>query len=73
LDEDLGREIRRREADWEYINTLPPKLRAAVLLYIEVGDEYKAAKLAGLTLDEFEELRIRAKVPKVVVIDGDEC
>ena len=65
-------EIRRREADWDYINKLPPKLRLAILLYIETGDEYKAAKLAGLTLDEFEELRIRARVPKVVIIEGDE-
>jgi len=72
LSEELEVEIRRREADWDYINKLPPKLRLAILLYIETGDEYKAAKLAGLTLDEFEELRIRARVPKVVIIEGDE-
>ena len=72
MSEELEVEIRRREADWDYINKLPPKLRLAILLYIETGDEYKAAKLAGLTLDEFEELRIRARVPKVVIIEGDE-
>jgi len=72
LSKELEVEIRRREADWDYINKLPPKLRLAILLYIETGDEYKAAKLAGLTLDEFEELRIRARVPKVVIIEGDE-
>ncbi len=33
----IEREIRRREANWEYINKLPPKLRAAVILFIEGG------------------------------------
>ncbi|MCD6357922.1 MAG: hypothetical protein J7L75_05045 [Thermoproteales archaeon] len=65
--EEVEREVRRREADWEYIRSLPPKLRRALELYVEVGDEYKAAKLASLTLDEFEELRMRARIPKVVV------
>mgnify|MGYP001772891866 CR=1 FL=1 len=69
-DEDLiEREIRRREADWGFINSLPPKLKEALKFYVEVGDEYKAARLAGLSLDEFEELRIRAKVPKVISVD----
>ena len=67
-DEAMEREIRRREADWSFINSLPLKLRTALIFYIEVGDEYKAAKLAGLSLDEFEELRIRAKIPKVILV-----
>jgi len=71
VSEELEREIRRREADWNYIEKLPPKLRAALLLYIETGDEYKAAKLAGLTLDEFEDLRIRARIPKVIVVEDE--
>lgn len=71
MSEELEREIRRREADWNYIEKLPPKLRAALLLYIETGDEYKAAKLAGLTLDEFEDLRIRARIPKVIVVEDE--
>ncbi|PNV77979.1 MAG: hypothetical protein C0200_03420 [Thermoproteota archaeon] len=64
----MEREIRRKEADWSFINSQPPKLRTALIFYIEVGDEYKAAKLAGLSLDEFEELRIRAKIPKVILV-----
>jgi len=67
-DEAMEREIRRKEADWSFINSLPLKLRTALIFYIEVGDEYKAAKLAGLSLDEFEELRIRAKIPKVILV-----
>jgi len=66
---DMERDIRRKEADWDFINSLPLKLKQALLFYIEVGDEYKAAKLAGLSLDEFEELRIKAKVPKVILLE----
>jgi hypothetical protein len=33
-----AREIRRRSADWGFIETLPPKLRAALKYYIETGD-----------------------------------
>ncbi len=68
-EEVIAREIRRKEADWSFIERLPPKLKHALLLYIEIGDEYKASRLAGLTLEEFEELRIRARIPKVVIVD----
>ncbi len=69
IDEIVEKEIRSREADWSFINSLPSKLRHALLLYIETGDEYKASRLAGLTLDEFIELRIKARIPKVVVVE----
>jgi len=68
-DEAIERDIRREEADWNFINSLPLKLKQALLFYIEVGDEYKAAKLAGLSLDEFEELRMKARVPKVILLE----
>ena len=61
MDEEL-RELRRRSADWEYIRGLPPKLREALELYIETGDMWLAAKLAGVTVDEFNEVRIRAGI-----------
>ncbi len=60
-----AREIRRRMADWDFIRRLPPKLRIALEYYVEKGDLYVAAKIAGLTVDEFNELRIKAKVPHV--------
>ncbi|MEZ0319106.1 MAG: hypothetical protein ABWK05_03810 [Pyrobaculum sp.] len=63
---DVEREIRAREADWEAIERLPPKVKRAVLLYIETGDLYKAAKLAGMPLDEFNQLRIRLRIPVVI-------
>ena len=56
------RELRRRSADWKYIESLPPRVREAVELYIETGDIWLAAKLAGLTVDEFNEIRIKAGI-----------
>jgi len=56
------RELRRRSADWKCIEGLEPRARLALLAYIETGDRYLAAKLAGLTLGEFDELRVKAGV-----------
>jgi hypothetical protein len=56
------RELRRREADWDFIRGLPPKLREAIEVYIETGDLWISAKIAGMTADEFNEIRIRAGI-----------
>ncbi len=60
------REIRRSKADWDFINAQPPNIRAALLYFIEKGDRYVASRIAGLSLDEFDEIRRRAKIPVVV-------
>lgn len=63
--EEDPREVRRRSADWAFIESLPPRLREALKYYIEVGDMYVASRIAGLTVEEFNELRIRANIPNV--------
>ncbi|MEM1597394.1 MAG: hypothetical protein QW598_05370 [Pyrobaculum sp.] len=60
-----ARRMRRERADWAFIESLPPKLKAALIFYIETGDIYVASRIAGLTVDEFNELRIKARVPSV--------
>jgi len=60
-----ARELRRRHADWEFIERLPPKLKAALHYYIETGDIYVASRIAGMSVAEFNELRIKARVPSV--------
>jgi hypothetical protein len=60
-----ARKLRRERADWEFIEKLPPKLKAALKYYIETGDIYVASRIAGLTVDEFNELRVKARVPSV--------
>jgi len=64
--EEEAREIRRREADWSFIESQPPRIRIALKLYIETGDIRLAASIAELSLEEFRELMRRAKIPLVV-------
>jgi len=61
-----AREIRRREADWEYIKKQPLRIRKALECFIECGDLYIAARIADMTVDEFNEIRIKANIPMVV-------
>jgi len=61
IDSEL-RELRRSRADWNYIRSLPQKIREAVEIYIETGDLWISAKIAGMTEDEFNEIRIRAGI-----------
>ena len=42
-----------------------PKIKAALIFYIETGDMRGAAKIAGMSIDQFNELRIKANIPSV--------
>ena len=64
-EDEKAREIRRREADWKFIEKQPFRIKLALLYFIEYGDIYKAAKIAGLTIDEFNEIRIKANIPRI--------
>uniref|UniRef100_A0A7C1CDI0 PaREP6 n=1 Tax=Thermofilum adornatum TaxID=1365176 RepID=A0A7C1CDI0_9CREN len=55
-------QMRRQNADWNYINTLPPRVRAAVILFIEKGDLRLSQKLSGLDLEDFIETLRKARV-----------
>ena len=59
-----SREIRRREAGWDFINKQPPRIRAALIYYIEKGDLRMAQKLSGLSLEEFITLLEKARIPR---------
>jgi predicted HTH domain antitoxin len=63
--EEEAREIRRREADWGFIESQPPRLRAALKLYVETGDIRLSSAVAGLSLEEFRDLLRAAKIPVV--------
>jgi hypothetical protein len=63
--EKWARELRRKEADWDFINSQPLRIRLALEYYIEDGDIYVASKIAGISVDEFNELRIKANIPSV--------
>jgi hypothetical protein len=63
--EEEAREIRRRHANWNFIEAQKPRIREALKYYVEKGDLYIASRLAGLKVEEFNELRIRAGIPNV--------
>jgi len=60
-----ARRIRRSMADWDFIEKQPPRIKEALKYYIETGDLYVASRIAGLTIEEFNELRIKARIPNV--------
>ena len=55
-------EMRKQNADWNYINTLPPRVKAAVILFIEKGDLRLSQKPSGLDLEDFIETLRKARV-----------
>jgi hypothetical protein len=63
--EEEARDLRRREANWEFINSQPPRIRAALKLYVETGDMYVASRVADVSVEEFNELRKKAGIPNV--------
>ena len=58
-DEDLLEPV-----DWDYVKTLPVRVRVALEAYmrgeVSIG---KAAEISGLGLRRFEEIRARARIP----------
>ncbi len=60
-----AKRIRASLADWVFINSQPPRIREALKYYIETGDMYVASRIANLTVEEFNEYRIRARIPNV--------
>jgi len=59
------KEMRRSKADWEFINAQPPHIRAALIYFIERGDIYKAARVADMTVGEFDDYRYKARIPNI--------
>ncbi len=66
IDSQEEREVRLAEVDWEGVSRLPPRVRAAVKLFIETGDLRLAQKLSGLDLEDFVEALRRVRVPPFV-------
>ena len=65
-EDEEARNIRRKHADWKFINKQKPKIKHALIYFIEKGDRYVAAKIAGVSLEEFDELRRKANIPVVI-------
>jgi len=55
-------EIRRREADWSFIMSQPPRIARALIHLIETGDLLASARIAGMNPVEFDYLREKARI-----------
>jgi predicted HTH domain antitoxin len=64
--EEEARDIRRREADWNFIEKQPPRIKTALKYYIENNVIRFSARLAGLNIEEFRELLRKANIPVVL-------
>jgi hypothetical protein len=67
----IERDIRRKEADWNFINSLNPRLMWGVKLFIEKGDLRLAQRMSGLDLEDFIEILRNAKVPVFITVIKD--
>ncbi|MFQ6120237.1 MAG: hypothetical protein ACE5KE_10175 [Methanosarcinales archaeon] len=60
------RKIRMEHANWEYIEKQKPRIKSALKYYAKTGNLRLSAKIAGVTVDEMNELRKKADIPLVV-------
>ena len=58
-------EIRRKMADWEFINKQRPHIRSALIFYINTGDIRRACKMARMHIEDFRNLLKKAKIPVI--------
>jgi len=65
-DLEWARSVRRKYANWEFINKQPPRIKAALIYLVETGDLYVASRIANLTVEEMDELRMKANIPIVI-------
>ena len=63
--EEEARRIREESADWKFIEKQPFPIKVALKFYVKTGDLYVASRIAGVTLDEMNKLRIKAGIPNV--------
>jgi len=50
--------------DWDYVNSLPNKIKLGLELYMEGRVSMgRAAEIAGLPVTEFDYMRARARIP----------
>ena len=61
-----AREVRRKSADWDYIESRPEPLRTALKVLVETGDIIGVSQDYSIPLDELDEERMKAKIPIVL-------
>ena len=64
-EDEEAKRLRMKYADWGFIEKQPVRLREALKYYINKGDIWVASRIAGMTVDEFNQVRIKANIPEV--------
>ncbi|MHA1608753.1 MAG: FG-GAP-like repeat-containing protein, partial [Candidatus Njordarchaeales archaeon] len=54
------------------LSNLSPRVVEGVRYYVSTGDAFVAARLGGLSLDEFDDLRVSLNIPRVVFYEEEE-
>ena len=57
------KKIRKESAEWNFIKNQPLRIKKGLEALIESGDLWVASRIAGITLDEMNDIRIRANIP----------
>ena len=65
-EDEEARRVREESADWRFIESQPEPLKTALKVLVETGDLWLASKVAGLSVSEFNEFRLKARIPLVV-------
>ena len=64
--EEEAREIRRKMANWKFIEKQPEPIKTALKIYIETGDLKMACKFANMKLWDFVKLLGKFNIPIVL-------
>ncbi|MGC8934968.1 MAG: hypothetical protein ACP5LN_07430 [Thermoproteota archaeon] len=64
-EDEEARKIRRKFADWSFIEKQDEKTKAALVYYVEAGDIRQAIKIAEMNIEDFVALLKKANVPMV--------
>ncbi|MFQ6054802.1 MAG: hypothetical protein ACE5J3_02345 [Methanosarcinales archaeon] len=63
---DKGESLRKENANWNYINSLPKNIIKALKTYIETGDLLYSSKIGNISALELNEYRIQAGIPYTI-------
>ncbi|MGB9895638.1 MAG: hypothetical protein ACPLN2_07045 [Thermoproteota archaeon] len=64
-EDEEARKIRRKFADWSFIEKQDEKTKAALVYYVEAGDIRQAIKIAEMNIEDFVALLKKANIPMV--------
>ena len=59
------RKMRKESAEWNFIKKQPLRIKKGLEALIESGDLWVASRIAGITVDEMNDIRIKANIPTI--------